>query len=93
MEHILEVPELFRGPYSYEKFEKNQPSQLENESLRFYTKLLKLWEDYKALEFYFFEHWNLSAGVKAGIKIIYNSFKYGDCFVTRILVAPSQIHY
>ena len=23
----------------------------------------------------------------------YNSFKYGDCFVTRILVAPSHIHH
>ena len=26
-------------------------------------------------------------------KFKYNSFKYGDCLVTRILVAPSQIHH
>ena len=31
VEHNLEVPELFRGPYPYEKFEKNHLSQFENE--------------------------------------------------------------
>ena len=33
--------ELFRGPYPYEKFEKNHLSQLENESLRIYKEQLK----------------------------------------------------
>ena len=75
MEHNLEVPELFRGPYPNEKFEKNQLPQLENESLRFYKEQLKFWENDKALAFYFFEHRNLSAGVKAGIKTLYNKFK------------------
>ena len=53
VEHNLEVPELFRGPYPYEKFEKNPPPQLENESLRFYIEQLKFWENDKALTFYF----------------------------------------
>ena len=75
MEHNLEAPELFRGPNPYEKFEKNQLPQLENESLRFYKEQLKFWDNDKALAFYFFEHRNLSAGVKAGIKTLYNKFK------------------
>ena len=41
VEHNLEAPELFRRPYPYEKFEKNQLPQLENESLRFYKEQLK----------------------------------------------------
>ena len=75
VEHNLEVPESFCGPYPNEKFEKNQFLQLENESLRFYKEQLKFWENDKALAFYFFEHRNLSAGVKAGIKTSYNKFK------------------
>ena len=53
VEHNLEAPELFRGPYPYEKFEKNQLPQLENESLKFYKEQLKFWENDKALAFYF----------------------------------------
>ena len=53
VEHNLEVPKLFRGSYPYEKFEKNQLPQLENESLRFYKEQLKFLENYKALAFYF----------------------------------------
>ena len=38
VEHNLEVPELFRGSYLYEK---NQFLQLENESLIFYKEQIK----------------------------------------------------
>ena len=48
VEHNLKVQELFRGPYPYEKFEKNHLLQLENESLRFYKEQLKFWENDKA---------------------------------------------
>ena len=54
---------------------EDQLPQLENESLRFYKEQLKLWKIDKALAFYFFEHHNLSAGVKAGIKTLYNKSK------------------
>ena len=68
MEHSIEVPELFHDPYPFEKFEVNQLPHLEKESLKFYKEQLKFADKDKALAFYFFEHRNLSVGVKAGIK-------------------------
>ena len=59
----------------FEKFEVNQLPHLEKESLKFYKEQLKLADKDKALSFYFFEHRNLSVGVKAGIKTAYNQFK------------------
>ena len=61
--------------YPFEKFEVNQLPHLEKESLKFYKEQLKFADKDKALAFYFFEHRNLSAGVKAGIKTAYNQFK------------------
>ena len=75
MEHSIEVPELFHDPYPFEKFEVNQLPHLEKESLKFYKEQLKFADKDKALAFYFFEHRNLSVGVKAGIKTAYNQFK------------------
>ena len=75
MEHSIEVPELFHDPYPFEKFEVNQLPHLEKESLKFYKEQLKFADKDKALAFYFFEHRNLSTGVKAGIKTAYNQFK------------------
>ena len=65
MEHSIEVSELFHDPYPFEKFEVNQLPHLEKESLKFYNEQLKFADKDKALAFYFFEHRNLSAGVKA----------------------------
>ena len=45
------------------------------ESLKFYKEQLKFADKDNALSFYFFEHRNLSVGVKAGIKTAYNQFK------------------
>ena len=73
MEHSIEVPELFHDPYPFEKFEVNQLPRLEKDSLKFYKEQLKFAG--KALVFYFFEHRNLSAEVKARIKMAYNQFK------------------
>ena len=53
----------------------NQLPHLEKESLKFYLKQLKFTDKDKAFAFYFFEHCNLSVGVKAGIKTAYNQFK------------------
>ena len=75
MEHSIEVPELFHDPYPFEKFEVNQLPHLEKGSLKFYKEQLKFSDKDKALAFYFFEHRNLSAGVKAGIKTAYNQYK------------------
>ena len=75
MEHSIEVPELFHDIYPFEKFEVNQLPHLEKESLKFYKEQLKFADKDKALAFYFFEHRNLSVGVKAGIKTAYNQFK------------------
>ena len=75
MEHSIKVSELFHHPYPFEKFEVNQLQHLEKESLKFCKEQLKFAEKDKALAFYFFEHRNLSAGVKAGIKTAYNKFK------------------
>ena len=75
MEHSIEVPELFHDPYPFEKFEVNQLPHIEKESLKFYKEQLKFADKDKALAFYFFEHRNLSVGVKAGIKTAYNQFK------------------
>ena len=61
--------------HPFEKFEVNQLPHLEKESLKFYKEQLKFADKDKALAFYFFEHRNLSAGVKAGIKTAYNQFK------------------
>ena len=49
------------------------------ESLKFYKEQLKFVDKDKALAFYFFEHRNLSVGVKAGIKTAYNQFKLKYC--------------
>ena len=68
MEHTIEVSKLFYDPYQFEKFEVNQLPHLEKESLKFYKEQLKFADKDKALAFYFFEHRNLSTGVKAGIK-------------------------
>ena len=43
--------------------------------IRILQKQLKFADKDKALAFYFFEHRNLSVGVKAGIKTAYNQFK------------------
>ena len=75
MEHSIEVPELFHDPYPFEKFEVNQLPHLEKESLKFYKEQLKFADKDKDFAFYFFEHRNLSVGVKAGIKTAYNQFK------------------
>ena len=75
MKHSIEVPELFQDPYPFKKFEVNQFPHIEKESLNFYKELLKFADKDKALAFYFFEHLNLSTGVKAGIRIAYSQFK------------------
>ena len=75
MEHRIEVPELFHDPYPFEKFEVNQLPHPEKESLKFYKEQLKFADKDKALAFYVFENRILSAGVKAGIKTVYNQFK------------------
>ena len=75
MEHSIKVLELFHDPYPFEKFEVNQLPHFEKESLKFYIEQLKFADKDKALTFYFFEHRNLSTGVKAGIKTAYNQFK------------------
>ena len=66
--HHIDKPELFHDPYPYERFEAYQLPNLEKESLKFYKEQLKLSENDKPLAYYFFEHRNLSKGVKVGIK-------------------------
>ena len=66
---------MLHDPYQFEKFEVNQFLHLEKKSLKFYKEQLKFSDKDKALAFYFFEHRNLSAKVKAGIKTAYNQFK------------------
>ena len=75
VEHHIDKPELFHDPYSYERFEAYQLPNLEKESLKFYKEQLKFSENDKHLAYYFFEHRNLSKGVKAGIKTAYKLFK------------------
>ena len=72
---ILKCQSCFVDHTLMRYFEKNQLPQLENESLRFYKVQLKFWENNKALAYYFFEHRNLFAGVKAEIMTSYNKFK------------------
>ena len=52
----------------------NQISGLEKESLNFYKNQLKFWNNDKQLAYYFFEHRNLSEGVKSRIKLTYMQF-------------------
>ena len=66
--HHIDKPELFHDPYPYERFEAYQLPNLEKESLKFYKEQLKLSENDKPLAYYFFEHRNLSKGVKVGFK-------------------------
>ena len=68
VEHQIDKPELFHDPYPYERFESYQLQNLEKESLKFYKEQLKFSENDKPLAYYFFEHRNLSKGVKTGIK-------------------------
>ena len=75
VEHHIDKPELFHDPYPYERFEAYQLPNLEKESLKFYKEQLKFSENDKPLAYYFFEHRNLSKGVKAGIKTAYKWFK------------------
>ena len=75
IEPSIKVPELFHDPYLFEKFEVNQLSLLVKETLNFYKEQLKFTYKDKVLAFYFFEHRNLFAGVKGGIKTVYNSSK------------------
>ena len=75
VEHQIDNPELFHDPYPYERFESYQLQNLEKESLKFYKEQLKFSENDKPLAYYFFEHRNLSKGVKTGIKTAYKCFK------------------
>ena len=75
VEHQIDKPELFHDPYPYERFESYQLQNLEKESLKFYKEQLKFSENDKPLAYYFFEHRNLSKGVKTGIKTAYKCFK------------------
>ena len=75
VEHQIDKPEFFHDPYPYEKFESYQLPNLEKESLKFYKEQLKFTENDKPLAYYFFEHRNLSKGVKTGIKTAYKCFK------------------
>ena len=75
VEHHIDKPELFHDPYPYERFEAYQLPNLEKVSLKFYKEQLKFSENDKPLAYYFFEHRNLSKGVKAGIKTAYKLFK------------------
>ena len=75
VEHQIDKPELFHDPYPYERFESYQLQNLEKESLKFYKEQLKFSENDKPLAYYFFEHRNLSKGVKTGIKAAYKCFK------------------
>ena len=68
VEHHIDKTELFRDPYPYERFESYKLTNLEKESLKFYKEQLKFSKNDKPLAYYFFEHQNLSKGVKAGIK-------------------------
>ena len=75
VEHHIDKPELFHDPYPYERFESYQLQNLEKESLQFYKEQLKFSENDKPLAYYFFEHRNLSKGVKTEIKTAYKCFK------------------
>ena len=74
VQHLIDIPELFHDPYPFEKFEMNEFSGLQKESLKFYKNQLKFWKNDKPLVYYFFEHRNLSEGVKLGIKLTYMQF-------------------
>ena len=74
-EHQIDKPELFHDLYPYERFETGQIQNLEKESLKFYKDQLKFAENDNPLAYYFFEHWNLSKDVKAGIRSIYKQYK------------------
>ena len=75
VEHHIDKLELFHDPFPYERFEAYQLQNIEKKSLTFYKEQLKLSENDKLLAYYFFEHRNLSKGVKAGIKTAYKWFK------------------
>ena len=74
VEHQIDNPELFHDPYPFEKFEESQLPNLAKESLKFYKEQLKFAENIKPLAYYFFEHRNLSKGVKSDIKTTYKQF-------------------
>ena len=75
VEHHIDKPDLFHDPYPYERFEAYQLPNLEKESLKIYKEQLKFSENDQSLAYYFFDYWNLSKGVKAGIKTAYKWFK------------------
>ena len=74
VEHQIDNPELFHDPYPFEKFEESQLPNLAKESLKFYKDQLKFADNIKPLAYYFFEHRNLSKGVKSDIKTTYKQF-------------------
>ena len=74
VEHQIDNPELFHDPYPFEKFEESQLPYLAKESLKFYKEQLKFSDNIKPLAYYFFEHRNLSKGVKSDIKTTYKQF-------------------
>ena len=86
VEHQIDNPELFHDPYPFEKFEESQLPNLAKESLKFYKEQLKFAENIKPLAYYFFEHRNLSKGVKSDIKTTYKQFiaKYDNFAVDNL---------
>ena len=86
VEHQIDNPELFHDPYPFEKFEESQLPNLTKESLKFYKDQLKFADNIKPLAYYFFEHRNLSKGVKSDIKTTYKQFisKYDNFNVNNL---------
>ena len=86
VEQQIDNPELFHVPYPFEKFEEIQLPNLTKESLKFYKEQLKFAENIKPLAYYFFEHRNLSKGVKSNIKTTYKQFisKYDNFTVDNL---------
>ena len=66
---------MFHDPYPFEEFKTCHNPNLEKESLKFYKEQLKFAENDKPLAYYFFEHRNLSKGVKAEIRSIFKQYK------------------
>ena len=86
VEHQINNPELSHDLYPFEKFEESQLPNLAKESLKFYKEQLKFAENIKPLAYYFFEHRNLSKGVKSDIKTTYKQFisKYDNFTVDNL---------
>ena len=74
VQHLIDRPELFHDLYPFENFEMNHISGLQKKSLNFYKYQLKFLNNDKPLTYYFFEHRNLSEGVKSAIKLAYMQF-------------------